>query len=154
MKFQKPIRWTIEHAASEFGINPRTLSGGLRRASLEPGEDSRFSTAQICSAIFGDKEAEEILKIREEREILQIKKGKLLNELLPAEAVERVWAAAVIGWRQKILGTDGLTDAQKREILIDLKTIPIDEYIEEMGSTSDPDPDEEDLPPLPEKKTT
>jgi phage terminase Nu1 subunit (DNA packaging protein) len=57
---RKQIRWTQEHAAAEFGINPRTLSARIKQLSIEAGKDRCYSTKQIATAVYGDLERERI----------------------------------------------------------------------------------------------
>jgi hypothetical protein len=63
---RKQIRWTIEQAAAEFNMNPRTLSKRLKHADTLPGEDGCFGTLQIAGAVFGDIEGAQLRKITAE----------------------------------------------------------------------------------------
>lgn len=121
-----PIRWTAEKAASEFGINPRTLTKNLRQASIEVGEDGKFSTAQICAAVFGDRESEELRKVREEADKVALHNAKERGALVEVEAVFRTFQGVFISMRQTILGSE-LSDREKDELLNNLRALSYDE---------------------------
>ena len=122
----EPIRWTAEKAASEFGINPRTLTKNLRQASIEVGKDGKFSTAQICAAVFGDRESEELRKVREEADKVAIHNAKERGALVEAEAVFRTFHGVFISMRQTILGSE-LSDREKDELLNNLRALSYEE---------------------------
>lgn len=161
MKNLKPKRWSISNAAGEFSLDPKTLSKAIRRESIEPGEDGKFSTVQICSAIYGDIDNEKLRLVRAQADTAEMERDKMRGELLEIETVARSWEDILLGVRQKFLGLSNKvesrysvgmegTDIRK---LIDQE---IDEILTDLSKPlvyADPDPDEEDLPPLPEKKT-
>jgi hypothetical protein len=59
------IRWTVERAASEFQIDRKTLTKRIRAGDVRPGADGKFSTEQICAAVFGDYRREQLRELRE-----------------------------------------------------------------------------------------
>jgi hypothetical protein len=128
MKHTKPIRWTVEKAASEFNINPRTLAKRIRTDGTEPGKDGRFSTVQICAAVYGAIEAEKLRKIMIEADLLAIDKKERTRDVVPTAQVLKAWEVILVGLRQKIMFAEKLTEDEKREMLLDLQTIPVDEY--------------------------
>lgn len=85
------VRWTIEVAAAEFDINPRTLSKRLKSVSTEPGRDGRFSTKQICDAVFTDYEAARSRKEAALARMAEREDRKQDGELIEAEKVRRAW---------------------------------------------------------------
>ncbi len=48
----------MPQAASEFDIHAATLAKRIKTAGIEPGTDGKWSTVQICAAVFGDMESE------------------------------------------------------------------------------------------------
>jgi phage terminase Nu1 subunit (DNA packaging protein) len=60
--------------------------------------------------------------------IAEIKEARMRNELLPAAAVEAVWSARVLLTRQRVLQLP-LSESQKHEILEELRTVPVEEYL-------------------------
>lgn len=120
------VRWGLEQAAAEFGINPRTLSGNLRRGSIEAGEDSKFSTAQICAAIFGDKAGEDLRKVREEADKLALHNSKARGSLVEVEAAFRHYQGVFVALRQRILGSS-LSDKEKDDLLNNMTGLTYEE---------------------------
>ena len=120
MKSIKSVRWNIESAAREFGINPRTLSARIRKEGLLPGKDKLFSTADICRAVFGDMEVERLRKTREEADKLALENDKTRGALVEADKVYK-WAEGVfVALRQGILAS-GLNETEKDELLGELR---------------------------------
>ena len=91
----KAIRWTVELAASEFPINPRTLSKRIKSQSLDPGPDGKWSTGQICSAVFGDYESHRSRKMAADADMAERESLKQQGRLLDADDVMRAWESIV-----------------------------------------------------------
>lgn len=123
----KPLRWTIDRAASEFGLDRKTLSSRIRNRGILPGEDGKFSTRDICVAVFTDSKAARDKLTEAQEENFVLRNGKLAGELVDAKQCQSLWDATIIALRQKISDAP-IPDATKREILKDLQTIPIEEY--------------------------
>lgn len=131
------IRWTLDKACKEFGANRNTLTRLVRVAGIEPGNDGKFSTAQIASAIYGDKAAEDLRKTREEADKLAIHNAKQRGSLVEAEAVFRTFQGVFVSMRQTILGSE-LSDREKDELLNNLRSLSYDEA-KRNGITETPD---------------
>lgn len=86
-KPQKPIRWTLEQAGSEFDIDAQTLGKRLRSESIECGEDGRFGTKQIVAAIAGDLEKEKTRNEAAKADLHEMKRDLERGRLIPAERV-------------------------------------------------------------------
>lgn len=123
----KQIRWTIEHAAVEFVIDRKTLSGRIKNRSILPGEDGKFSTRDICIAVFTDGKSTQAKLNEAKEENLVLRNKKLASELVDPKQCQQLWDGAMIALRQKISDSK-LSDTEKCEILKDLQTIPIEEY--------------------------
>lgn len=128
MKTATAIRWTIERAASEFGINPRTLSKRLKTSSAIKGSDGMFSTMQIAAAVFGDYESERTRLTKAQADLAELKLGEEERRLIPREAVLFAWEQIIVGFRQKILNLERMTEQEKSDVLADLQQIPVSEY--------------------------
>jgi hypothetical protein len=102
-----PLRWSVKRGAVEFGMSVMTLRKLINQASVEPGSDECYSTAELVGAIYGDLRSE---KLRTQRELTkryrldnQIVEGSVLNraELMKALSTiadamtSRIMAAAV-----------------------------------------------------------
>lgn len=85
------VRWTVEHAATEFGLDRRTLTALLRKRELEPGDDRRYSTRAICQAVFGENPRDE--KDREQATNFRIKNDELRRLRIPIADTDVVWKA-------------------------------------------------------------
>ena len=123
----KPIRWTIEHAASEFGIDRKTLASRIKTGSITLGEDGKFSTRQITQAIFTDGEAARASLAISQKENFDLRNKKLAGELVDPKQCQQLWDAVIIALRQKIADA-AIPELTKIEILKDLQSIPITEY--------------------------
>jgi hypothetical protein len=55
-----PLRWSIDAAAPEFGMGVNTMRKLLNQASIAPGEDGCYATAQLLSAIYGRMHEEKL----------------------------------------------------------------------------------------------
>lgn len=125
------IQWTKELAASEFDINPRTLTDRLRQDGINPDENGFFTTKQICAAVYGDIRGELIrAQTRNQNEaadMTAIRKSNLLRENIPAELVERVWSSTLIELRQRISYAE-IPDKVKQELSRDLMACPTADY--------------------------
>lgn len=122
---RKSIRWTIENAAAEFGINPRTLSARLKQSGTVPGDDERYSTKEIAAAVFGDLERERIRKTSAEADEIEKRNRERDGELVDvnefakefdAAAVEcvRIIESSPLGNADKDALRNALADALKR----------------------------------------
>jgi len=127
MPSHEPFRWTIGYAASEFGLDEKTLAARIKAAGVLKGTDGRFSTQDITRAIFGDLELEKTRLTSEQADIAAINKAEMLRELVPTVFMARVWGGVLADLRQKISFLE-LPDAKKAEILADLQDLPIDDY--------------------------
>ncbi len=134
----KPIRWTIERAAVEFGIDRGTLSGRIHNRGILPADDGKFSTRDICIAVFTDGKAARDKLATAQQENFNLRNKKLAGELVDPKQCQQLWDACVISLRQKIANTP-IPEATKREILKDLQSIPLNEYLENNSTGSDED---------------
>lgn len=132
------IRWTITEAAPEFGIDRATLTKRIKEASIECGEDGKYSTKQILAATFGDMDGEKLLLIREQRKSVENENRKFSRDWIPIKDAVRAWSSRVVAAKQAIVGSK-LTEAEKRELLNHLAEIREDEYGE--ASTEEEEPE-------------
>jgi|SRR5271165_6976564 len=116
----QPIRWTLEKAAIEFGTDRKTLTKKLRAQEAAPAEDGRYSTQQICVALFDDVEAERIRLLQEQSRRLKLANDKKSGEQVDADTVFRNYEGVFIALRQTILASH-LSDAEKAECLSNLR---------------------------------
>src|SRR5438477_12663170 len=86
----KPVRWSVERAASEFQLDRKTLTKRIRAGDINPGTDGKFSTEQICAAVFGDYRREQLREIRERANKLELENQVTRMERIPVEDVLQV----------------------------------------------------------------
>ncbi len=141
----KPIRWTIERAASEFGIDRKTLAGRIKTGSIVLGEDGKLSTRQITQAIFTDGEAARASLAISQKENFNLRNKKLADKLVDPTQCQQLWDSAMIALRTKISDAP-IPDATKRDILKDLQSIPLNEYLENNSTETDEDDSSEPVP--------
>lgn len=131
-------KFTIEEAAANWGINPRTLSKRLKREDIEP-KDGKLTVKQINAVVFGDMEGERLRRERAEADLAERKVAQMDGELLPVLAIQRAWEFIIVNLRQKIWHSDKIPEDVKRECLNDLQQIPINDYRTTTEGDSDAD---------------
>ncbi len=62
------LRWNLQMASREFGVNRETMERRRRKDDVQPGEDGCFTTAQIVKLCFEDNQAAANLKLTVARE--------------------------------------------------------------------------------------
>src|SRR5262249_25475296 len=122
---RKPLRWSIDAAAPEFGMGVNTLRKLLNQASVAPGEDLCYSTAQLLSAIYGRMHEE---KLRTQEQLT--KKYELANkptegELLNATALRAGFSALADSLSSVVMTDQNLTRESKEDFLRNLASWPI-----------------------------
>lgn len=120
------LRWSVTRAAKEFGCDFKTLVKRLTAAGIVPGPDHRYSTVEICRALFldgGDIDAEKLRKVRLECDLLQRKLDEADGRLLDADAVLRCWSQAVLNVRGAVLALP-LPEANRHAILDAICEVP------------------------------
>jgi hypothetical protein len=85
-RFAKTVRWTIHMGGAEFAIDEKTLAARLRRANVLPGEDGKYSTAQIAGAVYGDHKLELIRGAQQENDMREVELARMRREVVPVEA--------------------------------------------------------------------
>lgn len=118
---RKVIRWTVEWAASEFGINPRTLSARLKQNGATGGDDLKFSTKQIATAIYGDLEREKIRLTSAEADAQERENKLAIGELIEVAEIQRRFAPIMVEL-VRIVRASALSDADQDALLSQLAT--------------------------------
>ncbi len=118
------IRWTLGMAALEFGIDRRTVATRAKGAGLVPGEDGKFSTAQVTRALHGDLAGERLRKLRAEADLAEIEAQDARKERIPIDVItfltEQTFRAIAT-----IIKCSRLPAAEKQEIFTELRTLPL-----------------------------
>lgn len=80
----RPIAWTQTKIAREFGMDSRTV--GKRLATL-PTKKAKFTTLEVCRALFGDMDSEKLRLTREQADKVALENAEARRELVPAGAM-------------------------------------------------------------------
>ena len=99
----KNIRWTIEAAAKEFGRSRTTVTARLADAGTKPDGEGKFTTQQICAALFGSAHSARIREGNARAELAEARTAILHRRWLPADSVETAWRGIVTIIRQRLL---------------------------------------------------
>ena len=116
------IAWTIAIACKEFGINPKTLSGRLRQAGIDPDKEGRYTTKQIAGAIFGDLEFERTRETRAKANSQEMANAKSAGELVDMGEWSRRWAPVFVEL-VRIVRSSKLTEVEQVKILAELAKV-------------------------------
>src|SRR5271165_2781732 len=116
----QPIRWTIEKATVEFGLHRKTLTTKLREMEIEPAADGKFSTKQICEAIFDDASAERVRLLQEQSRRLKLANDKKAGEQADIETIYKMHEGIFIVCRQTVLGSN-LSEEEKSQLISQLR---------------------------------
>jgi len=135
MKKVNSIRWSVESAAPEFGVSPKTLSGRIKTRGVVTGDDGKFSTKDICRAVFSDLQWERTRLAKEMADVAERKRKKLDGELLAVDEVRRVWSEVIIYMRQ-VVAQSALSLKEKAELRKLLAAVPFETTT---PPTTDPD---------------
>lgn len=134
----KPIRWTVEHAASEWGIDRKTLAKYIRVSGVVTGTDGKFSTRDIDRAVNSDGEAARAALAVSQKNKCDLQVKKLAAELVDPKQCQQLWDSAMVALRTKIADSK-IPEEDKRAILKDLQSIPLNEYLENDSTDTDED---------------
>ena len=117
MRRKGAVRWGLHHAASEFGLAIATLGKRIKALSIEPGSDKKFSTKQICNAVFGDMDGERLRLVREQADEKAIANAEARGELVSYSEVLEVLRRAHGAIASTVLGLTHIS-IEDREAII------------------------------------
>ena len=119
---RKTIRWSLNSAAQEFPINRATLDKNIRQQDIQHGKDQKYSTAQICQAIFGDMDGEKLRLVREQADKHYLDNQRTKELLVERPKVGKFLERTFVALRQKILASS-LTNEEQDELMLDLASL-------------------------------
>ena len=125
----KAIRWTCDHAGSEFGADSKTISARLRQAGTAAGADGKFSTRQIVLAVFGDIDGERLREKRHQANLLEIEEKRMIGEFFDSKRVVQIWESQLVALRTALWNFDA-PEVTRRRWMDELKAIAVAEYQE------------------------
>jgi hypothetical protein len=115
------LRWTIETASREFGPDHKTLRRRLVAADQLPGEDGKYSTAQIVGVIFGDLYRQKLRLVREQADKLADENQARRDDLYEADVILHQVYPALFSAIRDVIKASKLTENEKADILRDLE---------------------------------
>jgi nucleotide-binding universal stress UspA family protein len=119
---REPVRWSLRDAEAEFPISRDTLSKRLLQLGEQPGTDDKFSTKQVCAAVFGDREREQSRLAKEQADRIALDNAERRRTLIPVDDAVTLAGRFVFVVRQHIATLDITTD-EKNAILADLQRL-------------------------------
>lgn len=97
------MKWSISSAALEFGCDRKTLTKGLLSTGAKVEKGGKFTTKEICAALFGDYERERAEAERLDNELRRINLAKAKGEAIEMAEVNALYNSALVPVRQMIL---------------------------------------------------
>ena len=118
------IRWTLGVAATEFGLDRRTMAERVRTSGAVAGEDGKFSTKQITAAVYGDLAGEKLRKMRAEADLAEMEVREKQKTSIPHEVffpeLDRLHGAIA-----SVIRRSPLPPRDRDEILTELRGLPV-----------------------------
>ena len=118
-KLPTPVRWTVQAGSLDFAVDEKTLAARLNRAGTLPGRDKKYSTAQICAAVYGDHKLALIRGQEMENEIKATELAKLRNEAISVEWAFQVASNTCFAIK-RIIEMSKLANAEKDSIYAEI----------------------------------
>ena len=116
MAVKESIRWTLEKAATEFGLDRTTLSKRITSSGITAGDDGKFGTLQICSAVFGDIEGEKLREKKFQADKIEMEVAEMKGALLRKSEVYAHLDKVGIELKANIMACN-ISEDEKRDIL-------------------------------------
>lgn len=118
------IRWTLGVAATEFGLDRRTMAERVKTSGAVVGEDGKFSTRQIAAAVYGDLAGEKLRKMRAEADLVEMQVREKQKTSIPMEVFSPV-IDQLFGAIATVIRQSPLSEREREEILADLRAAPV-----------------------------
>jgi hypothetical protein len=97
------MKWSFNAACNEWNIDLKTLKKGLASRGHVIRKGAKFTTLQICAAIYGDLEFERILETRARRLALERDNEEADGLTVKMEEVQQLYSEALLPVRQRFL---------------------------------------------------
>lgn len=128
--FGDALRWTVDKASIEFGLDTKTLVSRLSRTGTIPGADKKYSTAQICAAVFGDQKLEYIRGLQSDNALKDIELAKARGEVVPVQAAFLVVSNMLFAVR-RVIEMSALDAKTKDGIYAELQGLKPGDFVTE-----------------------
>jgi hypothetical protein len=97
------VKWSINAAAIEFGVDRRTLAKGLRDLDVEITPKAKYHSRDIVRALYGDLDYERTRNERAAANLRELEYKEKQHELVPMSEVQSLYTQAMLPWRQALL---------------------------------------------------
>lgn len=141
------MKLNFEQASLEFEVNRRTLKRRLLSAGLVVEKGTTYTVAEVHRALTGadadlrtNIDRARLGKLTAEKDLLESELATLRRESIPADAVERTWAAVVIALRQAIWNFDA-PEGDRRRWLLELRDLKVEDYFDKPDTNHEPESD-------------
>jgi hypothetical protein len=131
------VRWTLSLAAREFGLGEDTLRRKVAQALLLPGDDGRWSTRQICAAVFDDLDAEKVRLTRAQADKAELDLEERRKQLVSCDGVAKFCTGVATAIRQKLI-VSSLPVDELDALLRELETMLLDGKVTESVFATEP----------------
>jgi hypothetical protein len=107
MKAKQITTWTIDGASREFGCSRTKLASRLSDCGAKPDSNGKFTTKQICEALFGSAHQARLREANARAELAEARTAILHRKWLPVDLTEAAWRALVTTFRQRLRDIPG-----------------------------------------------
>jgi hypothetical protein len=119
-----PLKWSIDAAAREFGVDSKTLKKNLVHAEQSPAPDGTYSTPQIKDALWTNSK-----RLRDEEVFERTKNMRLKNAFLEGNQLDRSELTSAleqifVAITQIVMSSD-LSPKEKMDILDNISSYPV-----------------------------
>jgi hypothetical protein len=119
-----PLKWSIDAAAREFGVDSKTLKKNLVAAEQTPAPDATYSTPQIKDALWTNSK-----RLRDEEVFERTKNMRLKNAFLEGNQLDRSELTSAleqifVAITQIVMSSD-LSPKEKKDILDNISSYPV-----------------------------
>ena len=128
--FGSAIRWSIEQGSLEYAIDQKTLAGRLRKNGEIPGDDKKYSTAQICGAVFGDLEAEKTRLTRSQADMAEVELAEKRGEVVQVQSAFLTVSNMLFAVR-RVITMSGLSPEAQDAIFKELQGLKVEDFVTE-----------------------
>lgn len=137
-KSHKSERWNLNRAAQEFDINQRTLSKRFKTCGIESGADGKWSTKEVCAAVFGDIDGERLRLVRAQADEKEISNAEQRGELVRFKDLLELAHRGLAAMTATVMGMTHLTIEDRESIINQLRAAG--EIVESSNGSSDSSP--------------
>lgn len=116
------LRWSLQMAAEEFGVARQTVKNHVVALGLS-ADEATYSTKQIVSALFGDKQQEQARLAKEQADRIAMDNQERRRNLIPVEdalMLARKFTFAAIA---KLRGVETLSIEEKNAVIAEFRRL-------------------------------